>query len=70
MPSILVVISRSEFSSPLTVLNTILKDVKFNKQTSRFSVNGSHIIVITPSVPIYRTTEEYYNVGSYHYLNA
>ena len=58
----LVILSKSEESSPLTVINTILKDVKFNKQFSQFTVNGSHIIIITASVPIYRVEDSQYNV--------
>ena len=53
MDANVVILSKSEESSPLTVINTILKDVKFNKQFSQFTVNGSHIIIITASVPIY-----------------
>ena len=58
----LVILSKSEESSPLTIINTILKDVKFNKQFSQFTVNGSHIIIITASVPIYRVEDSQYNV--------
>lgn len=55
-------LSKSEESTPLTIVNTILKDVKFHKRYSQFNVNGSHIIVITASVPIYVTDESLYNV--------
>ena len=61
MDANVVILSKSEESSPLTVINTILKDVKFNKQFSQFTVNGSHII-ITASVPIYRVEDSQYNV--------
>ena len=71
MFSYVVVLSKSEESTPLTIVNTILKDVKFHKQYSQFNVNGSHIIVITPSVPIYITDESLYNVyDCYHIINS
>ena len=58
----IVVLSKSEDSSPLIVINTILKDVKFNKKYHQFNMNGSHIIIITPSIPIYNTEDYLYTV--------
>ena len=63
--SILVVLSPSHVSSPLIAFNVILKDVKQNKRNPCFDMNGSHIIVITPSVPIYVTDQALYNVSTF-----
>lgn len=56
------VLTKSEYSSPLTALNMILRDIKYNKQTASFSVNGSHIIFVTSSVPQYYVDNTYYFV--------
>ena len=59
----LVVLSPSHYSSPLIAFNVILKDIKQNKRNPLFDMNGSHIIVITPSVPIYIDDRVSYNVS-------